>query len=355
MKYKFKEPPKPQGSGGARFLLFFLICLAITAGILYWIKSCSGGEVAPEVENVTVPEEVLPPPPPPPPPTKYRKISENALFGMPLKYEGAVNGEIRELPLSRNAGTGILVDLDTRQVLWAKNPESGVPVASMVKMMTLLLAFEDMEERSDLNLDTVIQVTNEASKIGGSQVYLDPRESFPLGELMKSVVIHSANDSAYLMAEYLSGGNVPEFVARMNRRAAEIGMKNTKYTNPNGLNDRNREDSRASAEGQVFLAERLLEYPPMLEWGATRRAPFREPGSKGWQDMTNTNKLVGSCAGVDGMKTGYIQKSGFCLTVSCLRGNKRLIGVVTGFQSSKERDTFVRALLDWGYSRAAGL
>lgn len=268
-------------------------------------------------------------------------------------YKNAIDGNIPSIALSSEATSGILVDLDTRNVLWAKNPRESEPIASMTKMMTLLLAFEDMKKRPDVTLETMVQVSPGASKIGGSQVYLDPKESFPLGELMKTIAIKSANDSAYQVAYFLSNGDVAGFVNRMNERAKQLKMPNTNFVNPHGLPNESGENSKSSPEGMAILAEQLLEYPALLGWTTKVYDSFRDKSSKAHQVITNTNKLIRDCAGVNGMKTGYIRASGFCITVTCVRGGKRMACVVTGYKTSNDRNNAVRKLLDWGYRRAA--
>ena len=146
-------------------------------------------------------------------------LRSNPGIHTPYDYQYAVRGNIPGLPSSRNATSGILVDADKRIVLWAKNPDRSFPIASMTKVMTLFLAYEDIEA-GKVTLDTPIRVTNAAAKIGGSQVWLDPRETFPLQELLMAVSLKSANDAAYLVAEYLGGGDASVFVARMNQRSA---------------------------------------------------------------------------------------------------------------------------------------
>jgi D-alanyl-D-alanine carboxypeptidase len=285
----------------------------------------------------------------------YRVPSANPLFGKYFSYKNALWGNIKGLPDSAGAKSGILVNLDNRQVLWAKDPRKGVPIASMTKMMTLLLAFETLEANQKISLETPVNVSVAAQKIGGSQVYLDNRETHPLGELLKTVAIKSANDSAYQTAEFLSGNDIYGFVAQMNKRARRLRMPCTQFVNPHGLPNDAGKNSISSAEGMAILAEHLLEYPQLLKWTSAYHAYFRPEGDKHRQFLTNTNKLVRDCPGVDGMKTGYISASGFCITVTCLRGGKRLVAVVTGFKSSKARNRFVRKLLDWGYKRSAAL
>ena len=241
-------------------------------------------------------------------------------------------------------------------VLWAKQCRKSIPIASMTKMLTVLMAFESIDRNEDVSLDTVIPVTVEAYKIGGSQVYLDPREEFPLRELLKTIMISSANDSAYLVAQYLGGGDVNAFVEAMNERAKELGMPNAHFSNPDGLPEKYAaEDNKATAEGLVFLAEKLLAYNQVIDWATTSVDEFRT-GTKKPMMLVNTNRLVREkVKGITGMKTGYIRRSGFCLTATCERDGKRLIAVVTGFKSSKSRNEFVKNLLNWGYKRVETL
>ena len=285
----------------------------------------------------------------------FKTPSKNPLFGKFYDYRKAVWDNNLPIPSCKLAKSGILVDLDTHTVLWAKNPRQGRPIASMTKMMTLLLAFEAMDKRDDLNLKTPIKVTRSAAGIGGSQVYLDARETHPFGELLKAMAIKSANDCAYLVGEYISGGNLPEFIAAMNRRAYKLRMPSTNFVNPHGLTIDGKYSS-SSPEGMAILAENLLQYPLLLKWTSTIHEYFRPKGSKGCQFMTNTNRrLLQQCPGVNGMKTGYTRTAGFCVTTTCLRGSKHLVAVVTGFKSQKNRTAFVKRLIDWGYQRSASM
>lgn len=280
----------------------------------------------------------------------------------PLKfdYSKTLFGTIPELPDSAKPRTGILVNIDDGKVYWAKAPRKPVPIASMTKMMTALLAFEDEKKRDDLNFDTVVQITKTAAGIGGSQLYLDPRESFTFGELLKAVMIMSANDASQQIAEFLGNGDVSQFVARMNARAKELNMPHSRFLNPHGLPGKTaEEDNTSTAEAMVILAVELLSYPQAVEWASTKidflkRKDLKNPGQeKEPTMMRNHNKLIGVCPGVNGMKTGFTQRAKFCVTATCERGGRRLSAVVTGFDTQKERDAFVAKLLDWGYKKAS--
>jgi D-alanyl-D-alanine carboxypeptidase (penicillin-binding protein 5/6) len=225
----------------------------------------------------------------------------------------------------------------------------------MTKMMTLLLAMEDINKNPAISLETKVTVGKAASKIGGTQVFLKQGEVFPVSKLMESMLLRSANDSAYQVAEFFGDGDVSKFIAAMNVKATELKMPGTKFYNPNGLPGDGTPDNISSPEGLAIIAEQMLKYPKIMEWSSTRIGHFREKTSKAYQMMVNTNKLVSSCPGVDGLKTGYISASGFCVTVTCKRGDRRLIAVVTGFKSAKERNHFVAKLLDWGYKRCVDI
>ena len=278
--------------------------------------------------------------------------SRNPHFGKFFDYRKAVWNNKLPIAGCKQLQGGILVDLDTHKVLWAKKPRIGVPIASMTKMMTLLLAFEALDKRTDLDLNTPVKVSSGAAGMGGSQVYLDSQETHPFGELLKTMAIKSANDSAYLVAEYLGDNSMAHFVAAMNRRAYKLKMASTNFVNVHGLTSDDKTDSTSSPEGLAILTEHLLQYPLLMKWTSTKQDSFRPEGNKHRQILTNTNRLLGKCSGVDGIKTGYTRAAGFCVSATCLRGGKRLVAIVTGFKSSKARNAFVDKLFDWGYKKA---
>lgn len=282
----------------------------------------------------------------------YRVASRNPRFGKLFDYRKAVWGEKLPVKGSKQLRSGILLDLDTHKVLWAKNPRTGVAIASMTKMMTLLLAFEALDKRSGLDLDTPIEVSPAAAGMGGAQVFLKDREVHPFGELLKTMAIKSANDSAYLVAEYLGGNSMAHFIAAMNKRAYKLKMPSTHFVNVHGLTSDDKTNSISSPEGLAILAEYLLQYPLLMNWTSTKHAYFRPEGSKHRQFLTNTNHLLLKCTGVDGIKTGYTKAAGYCVTATCLRGGKRLVAVVSGVKSSKVRAAFVSKLFNWGYKKA---
>lgn len=330
--------------------IVLIIGLLIIYGIYKWGTS-GNTDNQPKVESAAQTE--IPPAKPQPIKEIHAQdpiINDNGAPGLPFDYSKAVTGDIPSLPMSKNAKTGILVDLNTREVLWAKKSKQPVPIASMTKMMTLLLVMEGMQKDPKINLDTMIQVTREASKIGGSQAWLDPKEQFSIKDLLRTIVVHSANDSSYLLAQYFGGGDAETFVNMMNERAKELNLAGAYFSNPDGLPEKNAaNENKASAEDMVFLAEKLLQYPIITEFAKLKSIVFR-PDSPKPITFVNTNKLIRwDVKGVNGMKTGYTVRAGFCITVTCERDGRRLVAVATGFKTSKERDKFVRQLLDWGY------
>lgn len=290
---------------------------------------------------------------------QYNLMRARQAITQPYDFRGAVDGVIPGFKGGNPGSAGILVDLKTRKVLWSKNAGKAVPIASMTKLMTVLVAYEMVLDQSNsYTLETPVKVSVAAYRIGGSQVYLDPKETFTVQELMMAASIQSANDAAYLLAEFFGGGDVEAFIQKMNAKAAQLGMKHTIFRNPHGLPGKNsREDNVSSPEDMVRLAEATLTHPLLVKWASTWKAPFRKPGTKGYIEMRNHNHLIPGAStpspGVDGLKTGYIARSGYCLTVTSRRGNRRLIGVVMGHPTWKERDKFVISLLNWGYSRIA--
>ena len=281
----------------------------------------------------------------------YRNFvpSKNPRFGQALDYTGTIRGNLPKqmVPGSAGARSGIIVDMESRRVLWEKNSSRPVPIASMAKMMTMLLVMEQLEKRHDLTVDTPIPVTKTARDVPRTGVlYLAPGESFTVQELMIATAVKSANDAATLLAEYF-GGSVPVFVNMMNSRALQLGLRNTSFINPCGL-PQNKRNSLGSAADMVMLGEQLLQYPLLMQWCNLKSASIRS----GKTIFVNTNKLVNPrYPGVDGLKTGYIRAAGSCLTFSAVRNKRRIMGCVTGFKSSRDRDHFCRRLLDWAYNQ----
>ena len=247
--------------------------------------------------------------------------------------------------------SAILIEADSGQILRSHNPRLPVIPASIVKMMTAYLAFEHIRMKK-ARMEDRVKVSRAASHVGGHQVHLRPGEVFAFRDLLKAVMISSANDAAFAVAEQVAG-NETAFVRLMNQRARQLGMTDSRFVNVNGLPERGGKPSNLmSARDAALLARRLIkEYPFVLEWTSTRTAPFR-PGKF---NLHNTNRLVGRFEGLDGLKTGFTPESGFSLVATAKRGKVRLISVGFGSPQSQRRFNDAKNLLAWGFSNYSSL
>lgn len=246
--------------------------------------------------------------------------------------------------LTPNAESGILIEYSTGKILYSKKIDEKLAPASMTKIMTLLLIMEAVEE-GKINLDDNISISTNASSMGGSQVFLDPNTEMKAEELIKSIAIASANDSAVAMAEAISG-TTANFVSRMNSRAKELGCKNTNFKNVHGLDE---EGHYSSAYDMSLIARELLKYEQILNYTSTYEAYLNKPnGTSTW--MVNTNKLIKYYTGLDGLKTGFTKTAGYCLTSTAKRNDMRLISVVMKEPSSQVRNSETISLLNYGFS-----
>ncbi|MBR2963011.1 MAG: serine hydrolase [Lentisphaeria bacterium] len=274
-----------------------------------------------------------------------------------LDFAGAARDDISGLKGITLSTAGILVDMDTNKVLWAKNPSKPVPVASLTKIMTIMLAYEiAMDDSSPYTLQSMIPVTPEAINTEASKVYFKNGEMFTIDELLIAASVRSANDAAHLLAEHLGGGKADKFIEDMNRRAKEVGMTHTTYFNAHGLPGKTKAlDNQSSCEDVARLCLVFRNYPYLMELAGKRTAPFREKESPDYILLQNHNNLLPgaktAAPGVNGIKTGFTNRAGFCVAASCEREGRNLLAVVTGFPSAADRDNFIRALLDWGYAK----
>lgn len=252
-----------------------------------------------------------------------------------------------------NCRAAAVIDMDRKILLWGKEYTKAYPLASLTKMITALLAMESLEkEGSQLSLESPIRVSVAASKVEGRKVWLDPRETFTFDELLKCMLIRSANDCAFLLGEFIAGGDHDKFVAMMNSRAKELACNNFVLYNSHGLpHGANRLENLGNILELAFIAELLWEYPQIMKWTATRYETIRED-SKLFQ-LDTTNQLLRSCEGVNGMKTGFTNQAGYCIVASCERQEKKMLAVVMGVDGKsgdKVRNEIAKHLLEWAYA-----
>lgn len=245
-----------------------------------------------------------------------------------------------------NAKSAILIDAGSGKVLYESNSHQKLPPASVTKIMTMLLTMEAIE-RKQITLEDKVTISDYASSMGGSQLYLEPGEQRTVEQLMKGVAIASANDACVALAEHISGSN-ELFVKKMNQRAAELGMKNTQFMNTNGLPH---EGHYTSAYDVSLMSRELLKHPKVHDW-LTIWMSSMKVGKRGRStlELTNTNRLIRFYPGANGIKTGFTQEARYCLSASAKRNNFTLIAVVLGSPTSKIRFAEVRKLLDYGFS-----
>ena len=306
-----------------------------------------------KTEKSPVPEQNKPLSPPKTVTIYKKTCKELPLFGKPFDFSTAKHGDLPEYYASGSKGakSAIVVDLNSRKVLWEKNCRLKTGTASMAKLMTLLLFMEYLDANEDITLDTITDVPKGVMNVPRSGVvYLVPGEKFSYRDIVKAASVKSANDAAEMLALSVTSDS-KKFPALMNQKAAQLGMKSTRFINAHGLTEKTADGktdySTSTALDMVILAEHLLEYPVMMEFFSTQQGSLRTTKPLIY---TNTNKLVNPrYPGVDGMKTGYTKAAGFCLLFSAKRNGKRILGCVTGFKSRVDRDRFCRELVDWAF------
>ena len=239
--------------------------------------------------------------------------------------------------------SAVLMEASTGKMLYAHNPDEALPPASVTKVMTLLLVMEAIDSGALSYTDNVTASANAAS-MGGSQIYLKEGEVMSVEDLLKSVIIASANDAAVALAEHISGSE-EAFVARMNERAAELGMLSTKFENTNGLDDTTTEHL-TSARDIAIMSRELIKHRKILEYSSIWMDSIRG-GSFG---LTNTNRLVRFYNGATGLKTGSTSRAGFCISATASRDGMELICVIMAADTRDTRNAEAKTLLDWGYS-----
>lgn len=235
----------------------------------------------------------------------------------------------------------MLIDQTSGTVLYEMNADQTMPIASITKVMTLLLTFEAVHA-GRLTMDTAVPVSEHAYHMGGSQIWLEPGEQFTLDEMLKAICVSSANDAAVAVAE-LVGGSEPAFVQQMNARAAELGMEHTTFRNACGLDT---EGHLSTARDVAIMSRTILNTcPEVLHYTGIWTDTLRG----GQTQLVNTNKLLRRYEGITGLKTGTTGGAGICISASATRNGLSLIAVVLGAPSSADRFDAATTLLDYGF------
>lgn len=247
--------------------------------------------------------------------------------------------------LAHEAKSAVLIERDTGKVLYNKNSNERLAPASMTKIMTMLLIMEALD-KGKIKMSDKVRTSEHAASMGGSQIFLEPGEEMTVKEMLKGIAIASGNDASVAMAEFISGSE-EEFVKKMNKKAKELGLKNTSFKNPTGLTE---EGHYSSAYDMAIMAKELLKYESITKFTGTYEDYLRENTDKKFW-LVNTNRLIKFYPGVDGVKTGYTGEAKYCLTASAKKGNMRAIAVVFGASTPKERNGQVTKMLDFAFSQ----
>jgi len=246
------------------------------------------------------------------------------------------------------APSAILMDAATGTVLFEKNADERREPASVTKIMTLLLVMEALEE-GRISMEDEVTASQAAAEKGGSQIYLEEGERLSMDEMLKSVVVSSANDCATALAEHVAGSETA-FVAMMNRRAAELGMTNTHFVNCTGLDDQpEAREHLTTARDVAIMSRELLRHDRIRDYTTIWMDTVRD----GQFGLSNTNKLIRFYEGATGLKTGYTSTAGHCLSATARREGMELIAVILGGATSTERFSDAKALLNWGFANYA--
>jgi len=249
-------------------------------------------------------------------------------------------------PFDVDALSAVLMDTETGQILYAKNPDEALPPASVTKVMTLLLVMEAIDS-GKLSLTDTVSVSEYAASMGGSQIYLETGEQMSVDDMLKSVVVASANDAAVALAETIAGSE-EAFVALMNQRASELGMQNTHFENVTGLDD-DTTNHLISARDIAIMSRELLGHEAILNYTTIWMDTIRG-GAFG---LSNTNRLIRFYNGATGLKTGSTSKAKFCISATAKRGDLHLIAVIMGAPTRDVRNEMAKKLLDWGFANFA--
>ena len=247
-------------------------------------------------------------------------------------------------PMPIAAKAAILADAHSGRIIFQHNPDEPLPMASLTKMMGILLAFEALEDGRVASGD-IVGISAHAASMGGSQVLLEAGDSHPFSEMLKSMIVASANDATVAVGEHLFGSEAL-FVERMNGRAQELGLHNTHFVNSTGLPA---DGQHVSARDLLQLALVLARHPDYFDYATIWMDELTHAGGRITQ-LTNTNRLIRTYQGADGFKTGSTAQAGYCICATAKRSDMRYVAIVLGAQSGKERFAIASDMLDYGFS-----
>ncbi|NEU30850.1 D-alanyl-D-alanine carboxypeptidase [bacterium LRH843] len=250
-----------------------------------------------------------------------------------------------QINLAEKASSAIVIERDTGEILFEKNSNEKLPPASMTKIMTMLLIMEAID-KGTLKYDDMVRTSEYAASMGGSQVFLEPGEEMSVSDMLKAIAIASGNDASVAMAEHIAGTE-EEFVSMMNEKAKELGLVNTNFNNTNGLPAK---DHYTTAHDLAVMSKELLKYEEITKFTGIYEDYLRENTDKRFW-LVNTNKLVRFYPGVDGLKTGFTREAMYGLVATAMKNDMRIISVIMGAPSPKERNAQITSMLDYAFGQ----
>jgi D-alanyl-D-alanine carboxypeptidase (penicillin-binding protein 5/6) len=254
-------------------------------------------------------------------------------------------GQAPQVDLAPSARSAIMMDAESGTVIFEKNSHDKLPPASITKIMTMLLIMEALDS-GKIKLTDKVQTSEYAASMGGSQIFLEPGEEMSVEEMIKGIALASGNDASVAMAEKLAGTE-QQFVAMMNERAQQLGLKDTMFANPNGLPVANH---YSSAHDIAIMSMELLKHSEVTKYTGLYQDYLRKSSEKPFW-LVNTNKLVRFYSGADGLKTGFTSEAKYCLSATAKRDNLRIIAVVMGEPTTKTRNAEVSQMFDYGFAQ----
>ncbi len=250
-----------------------------------------------------------------------------------------------ELDLAKNAKSAIMLEASTGEIILDKNSHERYAPASMTKIMSMLIIIESIENNI-IGWEDIVTINENASSMGGSQILLETGEKMSVNDLFKGIAVASGNDAVVAMAEYIAG-TTSAFVNMMNEKVKELGLKDTNFKNPHGLDEANH---YSSAYDMAMIAKELVKHEKVLEYTSIYEDYLRKGTDREiW--LVNTNKLVRFYDHLDGLKTGYTVDAGYCLTATAKKNNMRVIAVVMGEPDSKTRNSEITSMLDYAFAQ----
>ena len=265
------------------------------------------------------------------------------IFLLCLIFLSIVFVKAETLNLAKNSETAILMEASTNKILFEKEAYKAMAPASMTKIMTMLITMESLD-KGIIKLDDEVLISKRAQDMGGTQIYVEAGSNVKMEDLIKGIGIASANDAAVAIAEKI-GGTVENFADMMNKRCKELGCMNTNFKNPHGLDE---EGHYSCAYDMALIASELVKHDYAIKISSTYDENINVSGENHW--LVNTNKLIKFYKGIDGLKTGYTDKAGYCLTATMSRNNMRLISVVMKSNNKDNRSSDTIGMMEYGYS-----